>query len=102
MYALPQTLTLAQAKAAVMAIYAVLGEGSVDRGALVIDAGGLRHFDTSAIAVLVEARRLAQAAGRALTVRSAPPALVELSGLYGVDGLLGFEPVAGAAQSGRA
>jgi phospholipid transport system transporter-binding protein len=101
-YALPQTLTMAQANAAVAAIDAALGEGSVDRGALVVDASALRHFDTSAIAVLVEARRLAQAVGRALTVRGAPPALVELSGLYGVDALLGFESAAGAAPAARA
>jgi hypothetical protein len=30
-------------------------------------------------------------------VRSAPPAMVELSGLYGVDALLGFEPAAATA-----
>ena len=102
MYVLPETLTLAQANGAVRAIEAALGEGSVDRGALVIDASGLRSFDTSAIAVLLEASRLAQAAGRALSVRGAPPAMVELSGLYGVDGLLGFEPAAAAAHSARA
>ncbi len=102
MYALPETLTLAQANATVRAIEAVLGEGSIERGALAIDAGGLRNFDTSAIAVLLEARRLAQAAGRALVVHGAPPAMVELSGLYGVDALLGFEPIAAAPQSARA
>jgi phospholipid transport system transporter-binding protein len=94
MFALPETLTLAQAKAAVQSIDDVLGEGHVEKGALVIDASGLRGFDTSAIAVLLEARRLAQAAGRALEVRGAPDAMVELSSLYGVAGLLGLAPVA--------
>jgi phospholipid transport system transporter-binding protein len=102
MYVLPEMLTLAQANAAVRAIEVALGDGSVDRGALVIDAGALRNFDTSAIAVLLEARRLAQAAGRALSVRGAPPAMVELSGLYGVDALLGFEPASSASHSARA
>ena len=93
MFALPETLTLAHAKAAVQAIDAALGEGHIETGALVIDASGLRGFDTSAIAVLLEARRLAQAAGRALEVRGAPDAMVELSSLYGVAGLLGLAPV---------
>jgi phospholipid transport system transporter-binding protein len=91
MVTLPETLTLAQANPAVRAVEQALGQGTVERGALVIDAGGLRSFDTAAIAVLLEARRLAQAAGRAFSVRGAPAAMVELSALYGVDGLLGFE-----------
>jgi phospholipid transport system transporter-binding protein len=95
--ALPETLTLAEANAAVRAVEQALGQGTVEKGALVIDASGLRSFDTAAIAVLLEARRLAQAAGRLLSVRSAPPAMVELSGLYGVDALLGFEPAAATA-----
>jgi phospholipid transport system transporter-binding protein len=92
MLALPETLTLAQAKAAVVAVEEALGQGRVETGVFLIDAAALRTFDTAAIAVLLEARRLAQAAGRGLAVRGALPALVELAGLYGVDGLLGFEP----------
>jgi phospholipid transport system transporter-binding protein len=102
MYVLPETLTLAQASAAVKAIEAALGEGRVERDPLVIDATGLRSFDTAAIAVLLEARRLAQAAGRAFVVRGAPPAMVELSGLYGIDALLGFEPAVAVPHSVRA
>jgi phospholipid transport system transporter-binding protein len=90
MFALPATLTLVQANEAVQAIEKLLGQGTVDKGALVIDAATLASFDTSAIAVLLEARRLAQAAGRVLSVQGAPTAMVELAGLYGVDGLLGF------------
>jgi phospholipid transport system transporter-binding protein len=102
MFALPETLTLVQAKAAVQAIDAVLGESHVEKGALVVDTTGLRAFDTSAIAVLLEARRLAQAAGRALEVRGAPAAMVELSGLYGVAGLLGLSPAAASQPAGLA
>ena len=103
MVVLPVTLTLAQANDAVLSIEHALGQGNVEKGALVIDAHALRNFDTAAIAVLLEARRLAQAAGRALDVRGAPPAMVELSGLYGVDGLLGFAPPATTTiQSARA
>jgi phospholipid transport system transporter-binding protein len=102
MLALPETLTLAQAKAAVLAVEEALGQGQVETGVFMIDASGLRAFDTAAIAVLLEARRLAQAAGRGLAVRGALPALVELAGLYGVDGLLGFEPSAASAHSALA
>jgi phospholipid transport system transporter-binding protein len=102
MFELPATLTLAQAKAAVQAIEDALGQGNVEKGVFIIDASGLRNFDTAAIAVLLEARRLAQAAGRSLAVRGALPALVELSGIYGVDGLLGFEPRAASAHSALA
>jgi phospholipid transport system transporter-binding protein len=102
MFELPVTLTLAQAKAAVQAIEDALGQGRVEKGVFIIDASGLRDFDTAAIAVLLEARRLAQAAGRSLSVRGALPALVELSAIYGVNGLLGFEPSAAAAQSALA
>jgi len=98
MFTLPETLTLAQANDAVRAIEQALGQGSVERGPLVIDANALSSFDTAAIAVLLEARRLARAAGRALSVRGAPAAMVELSGLYGVDGLLGFVPAPSAAS----
>jgi len=97
MLALPETLTLAQANAAVRSVEDALGQGHVEKGAFRIEAAALRNFDTAAIAVLLEARRLAQAAGRRLTVHGAPPTLVELSGLYGVDALLGFE--LGAAPS---
>jgi len=97
MFALPETLTLAQANAAVRSVEQALEQGGGEGGALVIDATALRNFDTTAIAVLLEARRLAQAAGLALTVHGAPAAMIELSGLYGVDGLLGFVPAAQAA-----
>jgi phospholipid transport system transporter-binding protein len=102
MFALPEKLTLAQANEAVRSIEDALGQDSVEKGALVIDAAALHSFDTSAIAVLLEARRLAQAAGRTLDVRGAPPAMVELSGLYGVDALLGFETGLAENHSARA
>ncbi len=101
MLSLPTTLTLAQANEQVRAIEQALGQGDIGKGAFVIDASALRGFDTAAIAVLLEARRLAQAAGRSLDVRAAPAAMVELSGLYGVEGLLGFAPAEAGAQSPR-
>jgi phospholipid transport system transporter-binding protein len=102
MHALPATLTLAQANEAVRAIELTLGQGTVEQGALVIDAAALANFDTSAIAVLLEARRLAQAAGRAFRVQGAPAAMIELAGIYGVDALLGLAAETAAGQSALA
>jgi phospholipid transport system transporter-binding protein len=55
---------------------------------LTLDASGMTRFDTSALAVLLECRRLAQASGRAFTVRRVPAKLTALAELYGVDALL--------------
>jgi phospholipid transport system transporter-binding protein len=85
---LPRTLTIAEANAAVEALERDLDAG---QGPFEIDASALKAFDTSAIAVLLEGRRQAQAVGRAIVVRDAPAPMVELAGLYGVAQLLGFE-----------
>ena len=55
---------------------------------VVIDASPLSQFDTSALAVLLECQRLAQAWGKGFSVRQAPPKLSALAKLYGVDSLL--------------
>jgi phospholipid transport system transporter-binding protein len=55
---------------------------------VVVDAGNLRQFDSSALAVLLECQRLAQAFGKSFAVRNAPPKLAALAKLYGVDVLL--------------
>jgi phospholipid transport system transporter-binding protein len=95
MAALPASLTIKDARAALRALEPALAEGS---GPLLIDAGSLASFDTSAIAALIELRRQAQAVGRTLQVSAAPTAMVELAGLYGVADLLALAP----AQSARA
>ncbi|RZL96085.1 MAG: STAS domain-containing protein [Variovorax sp.] len=58
----------------------------------VVDASALTQFDSSAIAVLLECRREASAAGRAFSVKGLPPRLRELATLYGVAGLLPAAP----------
>ena len=60
----------------------------VGAGNLYIDASALTDFDTAALALLLEGRRLAQAGGAGFEVQGAPPKLVELARLYGVDGVL--------------
>ena len=80
---LPATLTFDQAAAALAALPA-------DGSACAIDAGALREFASSALALLLQARRLAQAAGHGFEVRAAPPKLRQLAQLYGVHELLGL------------
>lgn len=89
---LPTTATLQETSALVrdvqdaLAALASQGPGA----ALELDASALATFDTSVIALLLQARRLAQAEGRGFQVRGAPGKLVQLAQLYGVESLLGF------------
>ncbi len=57
-------------------------------GADAVDASQLQTFDTSAVALLLEARRRAEARGATFRVTGAPPKLRELARLYGVEELL--------------
>ena len=84
---LPQTLTLDGAAGALDTLRA---EAAAGQGVLTIDATALTAFDTAALALLLQARRLAQAGGREFEVRGAPAKLTQLAQLYGVDGLLGL------------
>jgi phospholipid transport system transporter-binding protein len=59
----------------------------------VADASALQHFDSSALAVLLECRREALALGKSFAVSRLPERLRELAALYGVAELL---PVAAA------
>ena len=59
-------------------------------GAWRIDASGLQHLDSATIALLMQARRLAQAAGHGFEVTGAPAKLRQLATLYGVQELLGL------------
>ena len=61
---------------------------SAPDSAVVVDASNLRHFDSSALAVLLECQRGADAWGKPFELRHAPPKLAALAKLYGVDGLL--------------
>ena len=86
MVSLPAAVTAKNANATgPLLVQAMTGEPD---GAVVVDASPLRHFDSSALAVLLECQRAAGASGRAFSVRDAPPKLVALARLYGVDGLL--------------
>ena len=80
---LPPKLTLDDAAVALEALPA-------DGSAQMVDAAELREFDSSALALLLEAKRRAQARGQAFEVRAAPLKLKQLAQLYGVAELLGM------------
>ena len=86
MLLLPETVTLAEARDT-LRMLAQAAPREPD-AALTLDAAGLKRFDTSAIALLLECRRIAQAGGRSFQVRNAPAKLRDLAALYGVDALL--------------
>ncbi len=57
-------------------------------GEVVADASALQQFDSSALALLLECRRLALAGGKAFSVQRAPELLLRLASLYGVAELI--------------
>jgi len=90
---LPASLTLRDAQSALETLRQSL---AMDAGADAwrIDASSVTQLDTSALAVLLECARIAQAAKRRLEIVGAPPRLVDLAHLYGVDGMLGLDGAA--------
>ncbi|MET0311139.1 MAG: STAS domain-containing protein [Burkholderiaceae bacterium] len=91
MLVLPAELTHAQARAcAQMLAQGMRGE---KEPTVVADATALGRFDSSALAVLLECRREALAAGKGFAVKGMPARLRSLAGLYGVEQLLPDEMV---------
>ncbi len=89
---LPQSLTLEVAGAVLVALQAqAMAQGG---DALVIDASALKVFDTAALAVLLQARRLARDKGQTFALHGVPPKLTQLAQLYGVAELLELAPAA--------
>lgn len=90
MLVLPAELTHDQAGACCR----MLAQGlRSDPGATAVaDAGALTHFDSSALAVLLECRREALALGKTFSVSRLPARLRELAVLYGVADLLQSAP----------
>lgn len=58
---------------------------------LTVSAAALQSFDSSALAVLLECRRWAQASNRGFVLQDPPPRLHQLARLYGVASLLGID-----------
>jgi phospholipid transport system transporter-binding protein len=87
MLLLPATITLRESRDTLRLLSQAL-QGEQQDGEVVVDASPLQQFDTSALAVLLECRRLAQAWGRTFSVRNPPDKLAALAKLYGVGDLL--------------
>lgn len=83
---LPAATTLEQAPELLRQLEQGLAEAG--SGPLHVDASAMKEFDTSALALLLEASRRVRQQGGTLVVDGAPPKLVELARLYGVDELL--------------
>ena len=86
MLVLPAELTHAEATACCRMLAQAL-RSDPGREA-VADASALRHFDSSALAVLLECRREALALGKRFAVSQLHPRLRALATLYGVAELL--------------
>jgi phospholipid transport system transporter-binding protein len=82
---LPADATLEHAAGLAATLPAALAQGE---GLFSVDASALQDYDTSTIALLLQARRAAQAAGRGFAVTGAPAQLTQLAALYGVEELL--------------
>ncbi len=83
---LPERLTLDEAAATLQSLQSAVASQA---GPVVqVDASALRHFDSSAVAVLLEVGRDLQAQGKSLRVTGLPPRLRDLVALYGVESLL--------------
>lgn len=96
MLLLPETLTLREARDTLRLLETALKREAEPR--LVIDASQLKRFDSSALAVLLECRRLASAWGKVFELRKLPPQLGDLARLYGIDTLLDGSALAAATK----
>ncbi|MEY2896148.1 MAG: hypothetical protein RL669_417 [Pseudomonadota bacterium] len=88
-------VTLANAPALAAAGAAALAAGDCE-----FDFGAVRRADSSAVALLLDWQRSAEAAGRTLRLLNLPSAVAELADLYGAAALLGLEP-AGHLSAGH-
>ena len=82
MLVLPPELTHRQASPCLRML--VQGLPSQTGPAVVVDAGSLKLFDSSALAVLLEFRRESLALGKQFAIRGLSPRLADLAKLSGV------------------
>lgn len=86
MLLLPATLTALEAPDTMRLLLQALK--AEPAGDVIVDAATLQHFDSSALAVLLECRRSAMAWSKSFLLKNPPRKLAELARLYGVDVLL--------------
>jgi phospholipid transport system transporter-binding protein len=97
---LPGALTLAQAGALLAQLEAAVDAASAS-GRFVMDAGAMNVFDTSALAFVLQGRRLAQARGLGFELQALPDRLRQLAELYGVAELLSAAPSSSSSDHTR-
>ena len=85
--ALPEVLTLSEAKTALAGLVAAVAQQPA-QGVVRVNAAPLRKFDSSALALLLECRRVALGSGRSFAVDGLPEPLQGLARVYGVAPLL--------------
>lgn len=90
MLVLPESLTHAEAPACCRMLAQALRSDPSPQA--VADASALQQFDSSVLAVLLDARREALALGKTFAVTHMPARLRELATLYGVSELLPATP----------
>ena len=88
-FSLPAVLTHAQASATAQALLAAVQS----QPQLTIDASALQQFDSSALAVLLDGIRQAQALGGQLQVQGLPARAHSLVQVYGLTDVLQLPPV---------
>ena len=66
-------------------------------GDVVVDVSALSQFDSSVLAILLECRRQALAAGKGFSVQGASGQLLQLADVYGVASLIPASPLQPAA-----
>lgn len=86
---LPERLTFTEASASVARLSAAAEKVDPSRP-LSFDASGVRAFDSSAFAVVLEVTRMARPSGGRSIVRGAPSSMTTLARMYGVDELIEF------------
>ena len=96
MLVLPPTVGLEEATDVLRGLKQAVDADSSDP--LIVNAAALQSFDSSALAVLLECRRMAQASNRSMVLRDPPPRLNQLARLYGVATLLGVDAPATSAR----
>jgi phospholipid transport system transporter-binding protein len=90
-FALPARLTLGEARTVHEQLQAAVQRAA---GRFAVQADGMVDCDSSALAVLMEARRAAQARSLPFELQAPPPKLAQLARLYGVAELLGLAAAA--------
>lgn len=86
MLVLPPEITHSHARACALTVRQDMT--AVPDSQVVLDASQLVKFDSSALAVMLQCRREALAAGKKFVVHGLTPPLAKLAALYGIESLL--------------